>query len=824
MKSLSFTKFLGLLVSLNTSTFAIAQSDALQAYDIQLKGAYSTRTFARVPGSGVAVQTALPPEIPGKLISESKTGDTNELIVLLNYDNHDRLTAIAPGHSKTDSAALTERVFLDAINSKSGNAVIAFGNPVNGRNLINVDRMSDAERAKQVKIQVDDVKKGVKPNPREQMERYMVLRYDSPEQARAQLNLLQKDPAVAYATMNSTVVASYTPNDPYFSNNGNRAQYQWGLFHMNFPGAWDTTRGQAYVGVLDPGWPGSFDSSGTPASFVVHPDLLGNFRQHMTIGSPAVTVKQNYAGGPYVSDSANISANHTVHVSGIIAATLNNRSTSIAGNGAPGSASNGAVAGACPECNFVPYPVGVSNQTSPWQLSTVAEQLVAAVDSGMQIINWSGGIRSQNTCVNTWLSQDVICTALSFATTRGVLVVISSGNNNNDSTGGVPLNNGPQFPGNLHDGSTEAFSVLPVGGVTWTGLRWVNPLRPGSNESGANFASTYGVSAPADSVISTFNMGATYYDDIHCSDNASDSSAPRYTNGVGDGVSTCTGTSMAAPHISALAGLLRSVNPRASASAVRTMLRESGNLFAGPGAGPTAALGYGVPNAIAAVNKALASNPTRLTPLFAYYSADRADSFYTTVPQMARAAAEGKLLPKNPSAYLQNYTAAYGVDVSGYLLPPESPVVVGADTSRQVKAQVWLFTTDLNPKSTTTRLTPVVRMSWKCGDSTPYPPTLCGSKPSHMDTVLVSNDEVAYFKYLGYKVDGTEGFVYPKSLPRPTGAVKLMRKYNAALDDHAIFPESTGASMASQGWIYDTNANDWLGYVYPNTGTIPVIQ
>lgn len=51
-----------------------------------------------------------------------------------------------------------------------------------------------------------------------------------------------------------------------------------------------------------------------------------------------------------------------------------------------------------------------------------------------------------------------------------------------------------------------------------------------------------------------------------------------------------------------------------------------------------------------------------------------------------------------------------------------------------------------------------------------------------------------------------------------------MRKYNATLDDHAIFPESASASMSSQGWIYDTNANDWLGYVYPNAGTMPVIQ
>ena len=53
---------------------------------------------------------------------------------------------------------------------------------------------------------------------------------------------------------------------------------------------------------------------------------------------------------------------------------------------------------------------------------------------------------------------------------------------------------------------------------------------------------------------------------------------------------------------------------------------------------------------------------------------------------------------------------------------------------------------------------------------------------------------------------------------------KRMRKYHAGLDDHANFPESAAASMGSNGWTYDTNATDWLGYVYPNTGSMPTIQ
>jgi hypothetical protein len=49
-----------------------------------------------------------------------------------------------------------------------------------------------------------------------------------------------------------------------------------------------------------------------------------------------------------------------------------------------------------------------------------------------------------------------------------------------------------------------------------------------------------------------------------------------------------------------------------------------------------------------------------------------------------------------------------------------------------------------------------------------------------------------------------------------------MRKYNPTRDDHAIFPESELAAMASQGYTQNSGS-DWLGYVYPNlTGAMPI--
>jgi hypothetical protein len=191
---------------------------------------------------------------------------------------------------------------------------------------------------------------------------------------------------------------------------------------------------------------------------------------------------------------------------------------------------------------------------------------------------------------------------------------------------------------------------------------------------------------------------------------------------------------------------------------------------------------------------------------------------------MARAALEGKLRPM-VAAHPEQYVTTYGTWVSGYSLPTAGATWGGVSLS--VKAETWIFTTDANPKNASVPLRPLYRMSWKCGDSTSFPPAVCSTRPGHIDTILVDKDEVSFFAStsMGYKVDGIEGFVYPKSEPQPLGTVKLMRLYNADLDDHAIFPETAMADMQANGWMYMSGSTDWLGYVYPNiNGTMPTIQ
>ncbi|MGB5146109.1 MAG: hypothetical protein WBN86_03170 [Porticoccaceae bacterium] len=59
---------------------------------------------------------------------------------------------------------------------------------------------------------------------------------------------------------------------------------------------------------------------------------------------------------------------------------------------------------------------------------------------------------------------------------------------------------------------------------------------------------------------------------------------------------------------------------------------------------------------------------------------------------------------------------------------------------------------------------------------------------------------VSAYQSVGYKLDGIEGYLYPETMSQPAGTVRLMRKYNPARDDHAIFPESQLSAMAAQGY------------------------
>lgn len=594
-------------------------------------------------------------------------------------------------------------------------------------------------------------------SPEERLHQYIVLSYSNIEDARAALEELRFRQGILNLQMDGVVDFSWTPNDPYFPINPSSASYyQWGLHTMNFPDAWEITPGHGYVGAIDGGVPST-----------MHPDLQQNFRTQFSFVETMIPALYEF---------------HGLHVLGIIAATGDNGTGTIGG---------------CPNCSVA---MGETDTSA----SSVTESIRMFYRRGMQVVNLSLRVVSPTNCN----SPSPICDAISEADQRDVLLVAAAGNLNVSQ---------PDFP-------ARHSSVLAVAGAENTNAsnpnlsNWASwyfgPY--GSDVYATNHAGSDGVTAPARSIVSSVPAGVQYIPagPTPCSDNL-----PVDESGTSnDGAGSCTGTSMAAPHISALAGMLRSINPRLSRGTVQNVIRNNGTLAGSP----TSLEGHGMVDAEAAAATLVSMTPNRLTPLFSQFSWGRRDFFFTTVPQMASTATWGGLHPTDYAGLPYRYFSAGGNAITGYGSYPSAYSEPSEDYTP--KAAAWVFTTPENPKSAVVPLVPLYRLSWKCSDWTPSPPAICSTVLAHMDTTYTTDPAgIAAYESVGYKLDGIEGYIYPKSLSQPPGTEKLMRKYNPTRDDHAIFPESWLGYFTSLGYTQNSGS-DWLGYAYPNTtGNVPPI-
>jgi serine protease len=142
-----------------------------------------------------------------------------------------------------------------------------------------------------------------------------------------------------------------------------------------------------------------------------------------------------------------------------------------------------------------------------------------------QVINLSLGTAQGTACVP--YVQD----AISFASSRGVSVVVSAGN---DSSGN-PIGNSPN---NCH-------GVISVANLTGSGNRAFD----------SNYRQSLSIAAPGENILSTFltNMGFVY--------------------------ERQSGTSMAAPHVAGVVALIKSARPDLTPSAIRTALSNGATPF-----------------------------------------------------------------------------------------------------------------------------------------------------------------------------------------------------------------------------------------------------
>ena len=270
----------------------------------------------------------------------------------------------------------------------------------------------------------------------------------------------------------------------------------WGVNLVNAPEAWARgyTGQGVVVAVLDTG----VDRN--------HADLAGNI---WTNAGEIANDGLDNDGNGYVDDVygwnfANGNNNtldgnrHGTHVAGTIAAANN-------GFGATGVAYNSRI-----------MPVKVLSDSGSGSYSGVAQGIRYAVDNGADVINMSLGGGSTDSAVQS---------ALQYASSRGVIVVMAAGNA------------GAAQPG--YPASSATSWGLAVGAVDSS-----NQMASFSNRAGSNSSMRY-VTAPGVQVYSTLPNG---------------------------GYGFLSGTSMAAPHVAGVVALMLSANPNLTDAQVRQII------------------------------------------------------------------------------------------------------------------------------------------------------------------------------------------------------------------------------------------------------------
>jgi len=632
-------------------------------------------------------------------------------------------------------------------------------------------------------------------NADEILHRYVVLEYPDTATTLAAKAALQRDPLVLYVQESTFSHFSVAPADPLFATATKIQNYQWGINNpLNLKNAWGTVRGTAFLAQLD---------NGIQAN-PLHEDL----------GQPWRRFNFNVAGGTDVDEHPELTTpfygvpigGHGTHTAGIMAAATSQASVP-AGYPNPSPALGGA--GVCWYCELMIAKVSrISTQAQNLGQITLDDTIDIpnaiswAANSGAQVINMSfGAMPANHNCGNPY---EPYCLALNSAFYRDVVIVAAVGNSNLLTGGdGNGLGTSLDFPASttytIAAGAIQSYSGTR--GNLWTEE---NPQPFFYGSSTGSGMETRGILAPGRDVLSTFYTGKNWNEGDRC---GTDATFPNGSQGTSKGpkYGICTGTSMAAPHITGIVGLMRTVNPLLDGPTIRTKL-----LSAGDNAGsPNTTRGFGVPNVATAVNSVLATT-NRLTPLFSLYSSNAWDHFYSVVPQQARAAIAYGLIPyaNAPTTY-----TPYGTTIAEYTQFPLGNLINYVAPT----AQVWVFSTHVNPFNASVELMPLYRLSWKCGD----PGTsVCASNPSHVSHFYTASlsEAQSYIGSASYAFDAIEGYVCPLGTAKPAGTTTLMRAYNASRDDYAVFPQEQQATMASQGYTdYVTN----LGYVFLNNGSRP---
>ncbi len=334
------------------------------------------------------------------------------------------------------------------------------------------------------------------------------------EDVQSRVEQLKNDPAVELAQPNYYYYTSGScvPTDVYYS-----APYNWPLLKIQAPKAWglfvscppEPTGAAVTVAILDTGY------------YFNHPDLIGVARGPVT---------DCISGGNDPADQFG----HGTFVAGIIAAQWN----ASTGYSCP-SPSRNTTGMAGLASGIVLMPIRVLDACGSGTSAQIAAGTLFAVNNGARVLNFSlGGAGTDD------LEDEAVQQALS----AGCVVVAASGNQSNLPQSLAPLNYPAAYPGVISVGATDENDKVAFYSNGGTGLDLVAPGGAAMGGTIVSVLAAYDIFSTLLCPTPTPCAGVTGLDFIE------DSSAPG-PYGV------ASGTSAAAPYVTATAALIFSMYP-----------------------------------------------------------------------------------------------------------------------------------------------------------------------------------------------------------------------------------------------------------------------
>jgi len=660
---------------------------------------------------------------------------------------------------------------------------------------------------------------------RRKLEDYVLMTFASATDIPEALAALRADPFVAEADVPLAMnfhTAPSTGGGDWGEQPSGSAQYGWD--EMKLDAAWQITGGgYALVTQIDAGLYEDHPSlrqfsgatyvggnyipvaskdiglTGLPPQAGFDPSDLDEAKS-MFVGAGACTSIDTYLPPDHLG--------HGTHVAGLLGANP------IGGQ---------SVRGTCKHCGIVAYRTAFLEcygDLSPPEIAPTLNFDAAdrgkteAVDGGATAISMSFGAPNNDNSYNCLSYRNhPICLTITYAVSHGTAMIASSGNNRHDL----------DFPAS--DARIISAGGFAPGAVFWDD--WPN-CPPGNfvGECGSNLTLLHNgyyfthqeLLGSAKRVLSTVYPNMDYAAYAECGDS--------FGTPSGDGLGWCTGTSMSAPQIAGVFGVLRSVNPLAPTGdpepapgqppGLRTALAQTATQ-AQAGQPWSPVIGYGVPDAAAAARTVLgkvagATVRNRATPLFRLYGAYAKDFAETTSPQYALS-----LMIAQTHQYTQP-SAGLGVQpiVPGYVFPHDTDDPADNYDSYESphaapRAAIYVLTTAVRPSYEWPAVIPLHLMD--------------KPKAGGRDYLLATPTHIEPFHADGYNLRTIQGYIYQPCTPEPAcippAAQPIYRACKAADSDCATFLESERAVFEANGYTtaYPAGSDKKLGYAYSATDT-----